>query len=460
MSDSGTITITDATFRYVIKDFSKLDKQIESPAIIIESLPWRIMVRVETLPNGDQSTAPTKFFGYYIKCDGVKSKSWSCDAQVDLRVISHREDCPPFQKDFQYVFNNGVGRGWPDYMSWNVITDPSNHYIKDDCITLEAFIAASEPEITDIIQCDQDVRPVRVTKETNESIPSLLFIGAGKISQDIIKGILKARPEAAQDILVTAPSDKNLKTIQDLGCQTCLLEDSVLEVDNFRPEFVFLCVRPRIFLKELNNVKSQLYVLMSVLKSQMKLSVMEGIHYPQAELWVQVVLSSAASICKTSVFYLKPQSYQQKTKKRREVFDEQLQRAVGVLRLIGHPVCEITEDLLDVATGLCGSGIGLFLEMIQSMTDAAAERGLSRRDAIDTCARMAGAASDLVLTWKKHPYVIRDEVCLPASTSNKALKCWHELSIGTKVVTAIKASIDESEYMLDEAEKSKKKLCL
>lgn len=285
-------------------------------------------------------------------------------------------------------------------------------------------------------------------------LPKLLFVGAGNISQSIIKGILKSRPNATQQILATAPSNKNLEIIKNLGCRTSLLEDIRSEVKQFNPEFVFLCVKPQVFLKETRNHTSHLHGLLSDVRKKMKLSVMAGVPSSESENAVRVMLNNAAEIGATSVFYLRPDTYKHLSKTERDDFDTQFARAKEVLKLLGEPVVEVGDDhLLDVSTGFCGSGIALFYEMIQAMSDAAVQEGLSRNEAIQVSAQMAKAAGDMILKNKKHPYVLRDEVCSPAGTTIQGVSKWHENAISVKIISAVKASIARAKTLFDEGVK-------
>lgn len=282
-------------------------------------------------------------------------------------------------------------------------------------------------------------------------IPKLLFVGAGNISQSIIKGILKVRPNAAQHILATAPTNKNLDVIKSLGCRTSLMENIKSALDDFGPELVFLCVKPQVYKKEANDASTHLHSLLSMVKSQTKISVMAGVPSSQSEWSLRVMLNNCAEIGATSVFYLRPDCYKTKSKTERDAFDRQLERAKQVLQLLGGPLVEVTDDhLLDVSTGFCGSGIALFYEMIQAMSDAAVQEGLPRAEAIRVSAQMSKAAGDMVLISGKHPYVLRDEVCSPAGTTIQGVSKWHDQSIGVKIGLAVKASIARAKSLLDD----------
>lgn len=117
------------------------------------------------------------------------------------------------------------------------------------------------------------------------------------------------------------------------------------------------------------------------------------------------------------------------------------------------------EHLMDVATGVCGSGIAFFYEMIQTISDISVKNGLNRQDATLIAAQLSKSAGDMLLNKRLHPYQLRDEVTSPAGTTIYGLDSWHEHSTGQKIGKAFQASIDRarglSETIKVELEKNK-----
>lgn len=176
-------------------------------------------------------------------------------------------------------------------------------------------------------------------------------MGAGNISQAIIKDILESRPTVAARILATAPSNDNLVVLKNLGCRTSLLVDLKFEVESFEPEFVFLCIEPQVFSRELRHPESSLRSLLRVLRKQMIVSLMtitspiDG-HNSMTHTYVRLIIKNPAEIGATSIFYIKPASYAYKSELERDKIDMQLERLRKVLGLFGETVLEVEEDTL------------------------------------------------------------------------------------------------------------------
>lgn len=279
---------------------------------------------------------------------------------------------------------------------------------------------------------------------TSNDLPKLFFVGAGNIAQSIIKGILKARPQAASQIMATAPTLKNLSVIQnELGCKTILLNEAHEHMVEFKPDFILLCVKPQVLMSAIlksedgEMLRSLLFkipkdcVLLSLLAGVKRITFTNSLKIPSNQI-VTVMLNTAAEIGSTSVFYYGPHSLSLE----------------DLFSLLGSPVVRLAhENLMDVSTGVCGSGIAFFYEMIQTMSDVGVKNGLSRADATKVAAQVAKSAGEMVLLKQKHPYVLRDEVSSPSGTTIYGLSSWHEQSTGQKIGSAVQASIDRAKIL-------------
>ncbi|XP_071578520.1 speckle-type POZ protein-like [Temnothorax nylanderi] len=140
-SGSCTTTIThppetdearsEATFRYTVRNISKMKDSQLSPAFYVRNLPWKIKVMPRSL-------------GFYLQCNGEsESTSWSCYAVAELRLLSCKEGQEPFSRKIQHLFNSKDNDwGFKHFITWQDVLDPDRGVIKDDSITLEVHVVA------------------------------------------------------------------------------------------------------------------------------------------------------------------------------------------------------------------------------------------------------------------------------------------------------------------------------
>lgn len=286
-----------------------------------------------------------------------------------------------------------------------------------------------------------------------KTIPKLLFVGAGNIAQSIIKGIIKARPNATNHILATAPTTKNLTLLDKIGCKTIILDNAQQSVVDFRPDFVFLCFKPQVFLKSVENSKTKeshdnLYNFLRIIPQDCTtLSLLAGVERNnfvstfsiKGDNFVRVMLNTAAEIGSTSVLYHATTKFTQTTK---------AQEMEDLFNLIGKAVVRLNdESLMDVATGLCGSGIAFFYEMIQTVSDIGVKNGLNRTDATLVAAQLSKSAGEMLLEKRLHPCQLRDDVTSPAGTTIYGLSSWHQNSTSQSISNSFQASIDRAKSL-------------
>ncbi|KAH6943428.1 hypothetical protein HPB50_021660 [Hyalomma asiaticum] len=86
---------SEATFRFVVPEFSRLKESLLSPPTYVRNLPWKIMVMPRTNAGNDRQ--PTKSLGFFLQCNGEsESSTWSCNATAELRLISQKEGVENF----------------------------------------------------------------------------------------------------------------------------------------------------------------------------------------------------------------------------------------------------------------------------------------------------------------------------------------------------------------------------
>ena len=125
---------SDDTFRFSVADISKLTKSVASHTTYVYGYPWRIAIKPKQ--DGD-----TKNLGFFLHCHShISHLTWSCQASVELRVVSHKKN--DFTKTFSHLFcAKNSFKGFSKFMSWDDLVDPENGFVKDDTVTFEAKVA-------------------------------------------------------------------------------------------------------------------------------------------------------------------------------------------------------------------------------------------------------------------------------------------------------------------------------
>ena len=123
--------------------------------------------------------------------------------------------------------------------------------------------------------------------------------------------------------------------------------------------------------------------------------------------------------------------------------------AETIFRAVGD-VITVEEDLLDVITGLSGSGPAYVYRLIEAMIHAGTELGLdgplARRLAIQT---LVGAAR-MLETSPEDPATLRERVTSPGGTTMAALRALDDRGFAAAVCEAIGRAADRAREMAEE----------
>lgn len=105
---------------------------------------------------------------------------------------------------------------------------------------------------------------------------------------------------------------------------------------------------------------------------------------------------------------------------------------------------ELSEPLIDVATGLSGSGPAYAFTMIEALADGAVALGMRKQEAVEMAAQTLLGAARLVLETGSHPAVLKDSVTSPAGTTAAGLAALEEGAIRATLQRAVRAAAERA----------------
>jgi pyrroline-5-carboxylate reductase len=128
----------------------------------------------------------------------------------------------------------------------------------------------------------------------------------------------------------------------------------------------------------------------------------------------------------------------------RNVSAADLQRAVSIFECIGKTVIIRNEALMDVVTGLSGSGPAFVSLVIESLSDAGVQMGISRKEASLLAAQTVYGAAKMLLETECHPSELRDIVATPGGTTFAGLKMLEKGNFRSTIMEAVEAATARS----------------
>lgn len=259
------------------------------------------------------------------------------------------------------------------------------------------------------------------------------FIGAGRMAEALVSGLLAKGVFDSGSVIACAPSEatrthmcqtygvRMYRTAAEVAAEADLLVLAV-KPGQVRGVFVDEGVRPR-----------PGSVLVSVVAG-LSTEALKA-YVPDCKI-VRVMPNHCVAVLEGAMGYCTDGT----------LTDGEAETVRSVLEAVGLAV-EIPESLMDAVTGVAGSSPAFVYMVIDAMADAAVLNGMPRKDAIRMAAQSVLGAAKMVLETGKHPDQLRDEVCSPAGTTIEGVRAAEDMGLRSAVIAAVDASVAKSRGM-------------
>ncbi|MEW5766436.1 MAG: pyrroline-5-carboxylate reductase [bacterium] len=253
---------------------------------------------------------------------------------------------------------------------------------------------------------------------------TLGFIGTGNMGQALIKGLLKAGRIESQQIIATDLDKAKLAFLEgETNIRIVEQDKQAVEVS----EAVLLCVKPAAITHLLKNIAPVLT------PEKVIISIAAGIGTQQIEeiigegIPVIRVMPNTPAMVGAGISAISPGKY---------AGPGEAQLAVAIFGAVGEVVA-INESLMDVITGLSGSGPAYIFTVIEALSEAGVAGGLPRETALKTAVWTVLGAAKMVLETGQHPALLREMVTSPGGTTVAGLKALEERGIRGMFMEAV-----------------------
>ena len=255
------------------------------------------------------------------------------------------------------------------------------------------------------------------------------IVGAGKIGEAILQGVLAKEIAKPGEILLSVHSEKHRAELEARTGVRTMLDNRALVT---ACDKVIVAVKPKVmagFLAETGDLFGPSRLLVST-AAGVGLDYIES-RLPAGSPVIRTMPNMAVAIGQ-GMTALSPGA---------AVGTEQLDWTLGIFRACGRAIV-VGEEHMDAVTGLSGSGPAYVYIIIESLADGGVKLGLPRDVATELAAQtVLGAAANVLLTGE-HPAKLKDQVTTPAGVTIDGIL---ELEEGRLRVTLIKAVVKAAE---------------
>ncbi len=262
----------------------------------------------------------------------------------------------------------------------------------------------------------------------------IAFIGAGNMAEALIRGIVRRKLAAPEEIIAGEIDPGRREKVQrELGIR--VTGDNREAVS--RAEIVILAVKPQ----SLDRVAGE--IAGAITPGQLVISILAGISTRKLEdklgdgARVVRVMPNTPALVGAGVSVICTG---------RKAGQDALADAGTILGAVGE-VRVMGEELIDAVTALSGSGPAYLFLFVEAMARAGERLGLEREEAAKLAAATLAGAGRLLVESGRPAGELRRQVTSPGGTTEAALKVFEERGLEEIVEVAMRAAADRSKEL-------------
>ncbi|WP_078411578.1 pyrroline-5-carboxylate reductase [Priestia abyssalis] len=264
---------------------------------------------------------------------------------------------------------------------------------------------------------------------------TIAFLGAGSMAEAMISGIVHAGKIPCDQIMVTNRNNKErLIELRKKYGVTVAARDA-LQLDEI--DILVLAMKPKDAEQALSSIKHKLtprQLVLSVLAGITTSFMEEHLHENQP---VIRVMPNTSSMMRESATAISPG---------RHASNEHISIAKQLLASIGE-VYMISEDKMDIFTGIAGSGPAYFYYLMEHIEKAGKAEGLDPELARQIGAQTILGAAKMIMGQEETPAELRENVTSPNGTTAAGLAALEKHGGGEAMIQAIKGASKRSKEL-------------
>jgi pyrroline-5-carboxylate reductase len=261
---------------------------------------------------------------------------------------------------------------------------------------------------------------------------TIAIVGAGNMGEILIRGLLAGQVITADRIIAVEIIDERRKLVAER--HGCRVTGAVAEAG--AADIIILAVKPQAIDDTLASMREFMR------DTQLVISIAAGIHTERIEAAfipdsipvVRVMPNAPASVLEGASALFAG----------RYASENDLALARGIFEAVGRVAVVQQEWLMDVVTGLSGSGPAFVFMMIEALSDAGVQLGLPRKTANILAGQTVYGAGKLFLESGKHAGELKDLVATPGGTTFAGLRALEKGIFRSTVMDAVEAATKRS----------------
>jgi pyrroline-5-carboxylate reductase len=259
---------------------------------------------------------------------------------------------------------------------------------------------------------------------------TLGFLGCGKMASALALGVVSSGNSSPENIVMSdVHREAAEKLAQSTGARLLTNNAELAKA----ADTILLCVKP-------GDADGALRGISTELSGKLVISIVAGLSTKTLEAAagkgvrvVRVMPNTPALVGQGAAAYALGTAATDAD----AVLTEKLFGSVGI-------IARVKEELLDVVTGLSGSGPAFVYTVIEALADGAVLMGLPRDLALKLAAQTVAGGAAMVKDTGEHPAVLRDQVTSPGGTTIAGLEALEQEGLRAALIAAVRAATERS----------------
>jgi pyrroline-5-carboxylate reductase len=262
---------------------------------------------------------------------------------------------------------------------------------------------------------------------SQDAVPRVGFLGAGKMATALARGWLNAGLIAAKQTLASDPVEPARKAF---SAETGLAASSDNREVVSRSDFLLLAVKPQsmpALMQEIRPALQPRHLIVSIAAGITLRQLADGLGSERR--LVRVMPNTPCLVGASASGYSPGES----------ALPDDITLVDRLLKAVGLAF-RLPEHLLDAVTGLSGSGPAFVYVVIEALSDGGVRMGLPRDVAAALAAQTVYGAAKMVLETGSHPAVLKDTVTSPGGTTIAGLHALEGGGLRASLIDAVAAA--------------------
>lgn len=249
------------------------------------------------------------------------------------------------------------------------------------------------------------------------------FLGFGNMGSSIAKGLIKGGKISPKQIFATNKEQGILEEYQN-SIGICPVTDNRELAQTV--DLLFLCTKPDQIFPVIEEIKD-------CLNHKVVISIAAGIDFQSLKKELPPSCEALAMVPNLPVtvgqgLFSIDQNH--------NLSSPHLQQVTELLESCGLAKFVSSEDFA-IYSAIAGCGPGLVPLLVEALADAGVKHGMTRQEAYDVVIQVFLGTATLLKETKKHPAVLKDEVCSPGGTTIRGVTTLEEQGVRHGLIQAI-----------------------